>query len=47
MATTATLTPQRTRRARFRRGAGGLRLTFAIPIVVLISALSIFAVAHG
>jgi hypothetical protein len=39
-------TPRGGRRARLRRGAGGLRLTFAIPIVVLISALSIFAFAH-
>jgi hypothetical protein len=40
-------TPRGGRRARFRRGAGGLRFTFAIPIVVLVSALSIFALAHG
>jgi hypothetical protein len=40
-------TPRGSRRARFRRGAGGLRFTFAIPIVVLVSALSIFAIAHG
>ncbi len=40
-------TPRGGRRARFRCRAGGLRFTFAIPIVVLVSALSIFAFAHG